>query len=549
MSEQASNIGDENQSFQQSFQSQTSFEPPFEGIKTELHTIVDKLQRDEPSGEPPRRPLWQRVLIWQIPIWLVAFLVVLSYNPRVDSCGGVKINYKTQTLCIANDNDFFLFVEHFACDFIEKDAVAYDSLQMDSMAKQNLQNYFTKYDFLLEKQPTEVEVLRGMQNAGYDSTSFYKNVAVAFWNAGVRLLNEGETDSACGYFKKLEQWNGADSVLTAADRAVIKRNCKESPIVIQPVTPPKKNEKPKTPPKTKQEPIKTEPNPRQLNLKAQTTPPSVSFGKKPDLVTIEQPNRQNPVNTGATDPKAQQATIPIVTTTEYVGKTAFDLVQVKGGTFMMGCTDEKDKDCDDNEKPPHQVSVSDFYIGKTEVTQKQWREVMGTNPSNFKNCDNCPVENVSWEDIQTFLQKMNSQTKGRKYRLPTEAEWEFAARGGNYSKGFKYSGSNNIDDVAWYRSNSKSKTYPVGQKKANELGLYDMSGNVYEWCSDWYDSYKDSDRNTIQNNPTGAEKGTFRVFRGGSWYPNPQYCRVSGRFNDAPTYRDSNVGFRVVFVP
>ena len=187
--------------------------------------MVDKLQLDEPSGEPPRRPLWQRVLVWQIPIWLIAFLIVLSYNPRVDNCSGVKITYRTQTLCIANDNDFFLFVENLACDVIDKGSVMADSLTMDSTAAQTLQNYFTKYNFSLETQPTEAEVLRGMRNAGYDSTSFCKNVAVSFWNAGVRLLGEGKTDSACMYFNKLEKWKWADSVLTAADRAVITQNC------------------------------------------------------------------------------------------------------------------------------------------------------------------------------------------------------------------------------------------------------------------------------------------------------------------------------------
>ena len=218
----------------------------------------------------------------------------------------------------------------------------------------------------------------------------------------------------------------------------------------------------------------------------------------------------------------------------------FDMVYVKGGSFAMGATAEQGSDAQSDEKPTHSVTVSDFYIGKYEVTQAQWEAIMGTNPSNWKG-DNLPVENVSWNDIQKFIKKLNAQT-GKKFRLPTEAEWEYAARGGNQSKGYKYSGSNNISEVAWYDGNSRSKTHPVGQKAPNELGIYDMSGNVWEWCQDWYGSYSSSS----QANPTGPSSGSIRVLRGGSWYNGARNCRVSSRCYSRPDYRYDHYGFRLV---
>jgi len=218
-----------------------------------------------------------------------------------------------------------------------------------------------------------------------------------------------------------------------------------------------------------------------------------------------------------------------------------DMVLVKGGTFTMGCTSEQGTDCYDWDKPAHLVKVNDFYIGKYEVTQAQWRKVMGSDPPNlnFKGCDQCPVENVSWEEVQEFLRKLNSQT-GKKYRLPTEAEWEYAARGGNQSKGYKYAGSNTLSEVSWFTENSDSKTHPVGTKKANELGLYDLNGNVWERCQDWYGDYSSN----TQTNPTGAGSGSFRVYRGGGWGNDARYCRVSNRNAYAPSYR-GHLGFRL----
>lgn len=218
-----------------------------------------------------------------------------------------------------------------------------------------------------------------------------------------------------------------------------------------------------------------------------------------------------------------------------------ELIKVEGGCFDMGCTSEQ-SNCGDDEKPVHEVCVDDFYMSKTEVTQKQWREVMGNNPSSFDGCDNCPVERVSWNYVQKFIKKLNQKTNGN-YRLPTESEWEYAARGGKKSRGYKYGGSNSIDRVAWYDGNSGSKTHPVGTKQPNELGLYDMSGNVWEWCSDWYDS--DYYGNSRRDNPQGPSSGSPRVGRGGSWRNRARYCRVAYRFLHSPDDSYFYLGFRL----
>ena len=219
---------------------------------------------------------------------------------------------------------------------------------------------------------------------------------------------------------------------------------------------------------------------------------------------------------------------------------SIDMVRVEVGTFTMGATPEM-KNPDDDEKPAHQVTLTnDYYIGKYEVTQALWQAVMNSNPSYFKG-DNLPVEQVSWNDCQEFISKLNSIT-GKTFRLPTEAEWEYAARGGKKNRGYQYSGSNNISDVAWYDNNSGSKTHAVGSKQANELGIYDMSGNVWEWCQDWKGFYSSSS----QVNPTGANSGSHRVIRGGSWIHAARNCRSSFRSNFTPDSRNDYLGFRLV---
>ena len=220
---------------------------------------------------------------------------------------------------------------------------------------------------------------------------------------------------------------------------------------------------------------------------------------------------------------------------------SIDMVRVEAGTFTMGATAEMKKPRDDDEKPTHRVTLTnDYYMGKYEVTQALWQAVMDNNPSYFKG-DNLPVEQVSWDDCQDFLSRLNRIT-GKTFRLPTEAEWEYAARGGKKCRGYQYSGSNNPSKVAWYGDNSGNKTHAVGTKQANELGIYDMSGYVYEWCQDWFGKYNSSS----QVNPTGANSGSYRVLRGGCWFSNARRCRSSCRYYSTPDNRSYNFGLRLV---
>ena len=244
-------------------------------------------------------------------------------------------------------------------------------------------------------------------------------------------------------------------------------------------------------------------------------------------------------------------------TQETIKQLLEDMVYVEGGTFFMGAQNSDsdglnyDADIYSHESPVHEVTLDSYYIGKYEVTQGLWKKVMGVNPSLFTGDDNLPVEYVSWNDCQTFITRLNQLT-GQNFRMPTEAEWEYAARGGQQdeyirTKGqsgtyCKYAGSNDIDDVAWYDGNSGGKTHPVGTKAPNALGLYDMSGNVWEWCSDWYDYYNSSPA----TNPTGSATGIIRMLRGGYWGGNTWNSRVSRRNYNAPDYRNLSDGLRLV---
>jgi formylglycine-generating enzyme required for sulfatase activity len=231
-------------------------------------------------------------------------------------------------------------------------------------------------------------------------------------------------------------------------------------------------------------------------------------------------------------------------TTEW--NSTFEMIFIEGGTFEMGCTAEQGGACESSESPVHTVTLSSYSIMQTEVTQQMWLDVMGNNPSDNNDCPYCPVEQVSWNDVQQFIININQQT-GLSYRLPTEAEWEFAARGGNQSQHLLYSGSFVINDVAWYSLNSGNQTHAVAMKAANELGIYDMSGNVREWCSDWYGyGYYGT---SPENNPQGPATGSYRVFRGGSWGDHPSYCRVAIRGYQSPFDVDIILGFRLVLAP
>lgn len=213
-----------------------------------------------------------------------------------------------------------------------------------------------------------------------------------------------------------------------------------------------------------------------------------------------------------------------------------DMIYVEGGAFQMGANNQVDPDVYLDEGPLHTMFVKSYNIGKYEVTQAQWTAVMGSNPSSFKG-DNLPVDNVSWDDIQSFIRKLNQQT-GRTYRLPTEAEWEYAAKGGKQSKGLRYAGEDHPQYTAWYLDNAGNKSHAVGTKSPNELGLYDMCGNVWEWCQDTYRLY----------DAGAATDGTQYVLRGGSWGSSAKICRVTFRAYNYSSYRRSNYGFRLVLV-
>jgi len=257
------------------------------------------------------------------------------------------------------------------------------------------------------------------------------------------------------------------------------------------------------------------------------------FETKTQTVTITKDKTQ------AVELKLEKSKAISATGKTYTNSIGMEFVLIPSGTFKMGSSNGES-----DEKPIHSVTISEaFYMGKYEVTQKEWKAVMGDNPSSFKG-DKLPVEQVSWNDIQEFIKKLNQKEGGTKYRLPTEAEWEYAARAGSNSKWSFGDNESQLGDYAWYGSNSNSQTHPVGQKKPNKYGLYDVHGNVWEWVQDWYDSnYYSSSPKTDSKGPSS---GSLRVFRGGGWYSDAEYTRSADRDFDNPEYGFSNIGFRLV---
>lgn len=267
-----------------------------------------------------------------------------------------------------------------------------------------------------------------------------------------------------------------------------------------------------------------------------------------DSVVVEQQNKQDDVTRDDVPQEYRQ---------KVLNRLDNNMVQVKGGTFTMGCKKGRDRDCDFDEKNTHKVTLDGYAIGKYEVTQEEWYVVMGQNPSNYTDCKQCAVEMVSWDDIQVFIKRLNQFTN-KNYRLPTEAEWEFAARGGRKSKGYQYAGGNKLSKIAWYYENSGDKwineddwsvpnlqanngrVHPVGKKQANELGLYDMSGNLWEWCEDSMRKYT---RQAVSN-PIG-EAMDYKVYRGGSWGFGTQYSRISDRSHESADRQSAHIGFRL----
>lgn len=248
-------------------------------------------------------------------------------------------------------------------------------------------------------------------------------------------------------------------------------------------------------------------------------------------------------NCSAFDYDGGDCEAPTTTTTTGGGDINLTMVSIPGGTFEMGCS-PGDSDCEEDESPRHMVTISAFQMSAFETTQGQWEEVMGSNPSRFPECGpECPVEVVSWNDVQNFIERLNNQT-GMQYRLPTEAEWEYAARAGATTKWHCGDDESCLGVYEWYNENSGDQTHPVGQKEPNAWGLYDMSGNVWEWCSDWYGSnYYESSPDT---DPQGPDAGSFRVVRLGGWRNNAMHCRTSQRSSGNPLgAMDNRLGFRL----
>jgi len=460
-------------------------------------------------------------LSWLLPI-LGLGLVTLFWNYKFEESACSKDNLKTY---VNKNTQLGEIKEYKFCFLYPSQRIVFSEFSLHDAISENNTGLILKNSLVIASIDSEYEVatkivsdtnrtLRPLSKVMLESDGkilfpqLNKNLAIDFYYLSKRYYEKKMTDSACYYLNIAAKFDSTDYDIKNVQRMVC--NIRPVPTKDSIATSPKKI-------------IQTTNVVSDSNKKM---PQPISDGKNVIYDSSKNILSQNPLSVPQQNVKDSTFNL--------------EMVFVQGGTFLMGSKDD-DKSASVDEKPQHKVTLSDFYIGKTEVTQAQWRAVMGNNPSDFKG-DDLPVENVSWDDIQIFLKKLNAQSKTQ-YSLPTEAEWEFAARGGVKSKNYTYSGSNSVDDVAWVNDNSNNKTHAVGTKQANELGIYDMSGNVWEWCSDRYDEnyYK----NSPTQNPKGPNDGDTRVLRGGSWYYISSDCRVAYRIRGDPTNRDSYNGFRV----
>ena len=430
---------------------------------------------------------WVRGLKWALPVLLAALAGAWWWNPVAPAgCSGDPADFRGEPLCLPDAPARALYRE---------------LLLRDSIPRHNGMPPDRWIDSLLLTTRSELAA-----DTSRHLYAFEQQAGVVLYNKGVDCQLNRADSAACAYFRAAK---AADALLTAA--AAQMARCIGTA----------------RPPVGAAAPVSPQPTDLFVATETSTSPATAT--------------------TSPSDTPAVAFTITLDTKNNKVDPLMGTMVFVKGGTFTMGCMDGRDSNCYDDEKPAHQVTLSSFYIAETEVTQKQWRAVMGSDPPElrFKGCDDCPVERVSWNDIQEFLQKLNAMSKGVRYRLPTEAEWEYAARGGTRSSRYLYAGSNNLGAVAWYDDNADGKTHPVKGLSPNELGLYDMSGNVWEWCADWDGDYPSGP----VNNPTGPDKGSNRVLRGGGWLSTAAGCRVANRNFLDPGSRSNNYGFRVARSP
>ena len=507
---------------------------------TALDTIVPprfrKYVRHSDSFIPKTKP-GLLDLGWQLPILFLLGMALWLFQPKGLDCRGKTVVYHGKNLCIKNLQDELVLYEYILCDTMRDLKRLNDNLNGSPQEIDSLFKARNLPPSVLTHTHYDVSIITGltyiMRTNHLDSSSFYINVPIAYYNAAAYFYNAGNRDSACVFYNKLNNWAWRDSVVTAQELQKLADFC-----VIHTQIQTLKTQKPLPIPKPvvpKAPPTKIIVAPtQQTNTTQQNNAPATTQTKPEQKDTTTKPSTVNPPPSTTTDP--------------FEGQMVF----VQGGTFQMGdvVNDDERKD----EKPVHPVTLSNYSIGKYEVTQKQWKAVMGekNNPSNFQG-DNLPVEQVSWDDVQMFLQKLNEKI-GKKYRLPTEAEWEYAARerGKNIRFGngkdtanpseinFDASKANKISYsvIGTYRQ----KTTSVGSFQPNSLGLYDMSGNVWEWCNDQYEDYSS---NAVFN-PSGAKNGSLYVIRGGSWNSYSDGCRVSYRSNSLPVNRGNGLGFRVV---